>query len=247
MRESRTHPPGTHYYYDMETGVSTWVAPQQALQPEAAALATAAVAEEDAAVPPPIAASVAAAVMGEEEEEDPAGRQQQPAVKEEPAEAGHPPPPKDDRKRPREKEETGSGAAAADREPRHQAKKKKPREVRVLHILRKHRDSRRPTSWRTPGGVTINRDEAASELQSLHELLKEVEGEGDPAELKAAFEELARTESDCSSHKRGGDLGKFGRRKMHAAFEEASFALEVNELSDVIDTPSGVHLILRIE
>eukprot|EP00751_Fragilariopsis_kerguelensis_P048918 CAMPEP_0171049380 /NCGR_PEP_ID=MMETSP0736-20130129/51649_1 /TAXON_ID=186038 /ORGANISM="Fragilariopsis kerguelensis, Strain L26-C5" /LENGTH=140 /DNA_ID=CAMNT_0011501707 /DNA_START=112 /DNA_END=530 /DNA_ORIENTATION=+ len=41
--------------------------------------------------------------------------------------------------------------------------------------------------------------------------------ESDTTELRATFEELARTESDCSSAKRGGDLGFFGRKKMDQA------------------------------
>ena len=88
-------------------------------------------------------------------------------------------------------------------------------------------------------------EEAKSELESLLEIL--LEEQGNFNELKATFEELARTESDCSSAKRGGDLGFFGRRKMQPPFEEASFALKIGELTkQVVETSSGVHLILRI-
>lgn len=41
------------------------------------------------------------------------------------------------------------------------------------------------------------------------------------------FESLASQFSDCSSAKRGGDLGPFGRGAMQKPFEEAAFALEV--------------------
>ncbi len=61
-----------------------------------------------------------------------------------------------------------------------------------------------------------------------------------------SFEELASTESDCSSYKRGGDLGAFGRGKMQKEFEEVAFGLAINELSQPVLTESGVHLILRI-
>jgi peptidyl-prolyl cis-trans isomerase NIMA-interacting 1 len=119
-----------------------------------------------------------------------------------------------------------------------------PKEVRVLHILKKHKDSRRPSSWRQPT-ITQSLEEAREELSGLLDILLEVES--DPEELRATFEELARTESDCSSAKRGGDLGFFGRRKMQPAFEEASFALEIGELTkELVETSSGVHLILRI-
>ena len=62
---------------------------------------------------------------------------------------------------------------------------------------------------------------------------------------KATFEELASKYSDCSSAKRGGDLGLFGRDAMQKPFEDASFALKVGELSKPVFTDSGVHLILR--
>ena len=62
---------------------------------------------------------------------------------------------------------------------------------------------------------------------------------------EVSFSELASTESDCSSAKKGGDLGYFGRGQMQKPFEEASYALKVNELSEVVETDSGLHIILR--
>ncbi|VDN37445.1 unnamed protein product [Gongylonema pulchrum] len=58
---------------------------------------------------------------------------------------------------------------------------------------------------------------------------------------------LAKEFSDCSSAKRGGDLGFIKRRQMQKAFEDAAFSLEVGQLSDIVDTESGLHLIYRIE
>lgn len=62
---------------------------------------------------------------------------------------------------------------------------------------------------------------------------------------KSSFAELAQKYSDCSSAKRGGDLGPFGRGAMQKPFEEAAFSLKVGELSEPIFTDSGVHIILR--
>jgi peptidyl-prolyl cis-trans isomerase SurA len=45
----------------------------------------------------------------------------------------------------------------------------------------------------------------------------------------------------------GGDLGKFGRHQMVPAFETAAFALSVGEISDVVHTPFGFHVIQRYE
>jgi len=57
--------------------------------------------------------------------------------------------------------------------------------------------------------------------------------------------ELAITESDDSSAKKMGDLGFFGRGDMQKEFEEAAFQLKPGEVSNVVDTASGLHLIQR--
>jgi NIMA-interacting peptidyl-prolyl cis-trans isomerase 1 len=57
--------------------------------------------------------------------------------------------------------------------------------------------------------------------------------------------ELAITESDDSSAKKMGDLGFFGRGDMQKEFEEAAFQLKPGEVSNVVETTSGLHLIQR--
>ena len=57
--------------------------------------------------------------------------------------------------------------------------------------------------------------------------------------------QLAATESDCSSAHKGGNLGKFGKGVMQPAFQDAAFALQPGEMSGVVDTDSGLHLIWR--
>ena len=63
---------------------------------------------------------------------------------------------------------------------------------------------------------------------------------------ESTFEELASQFSDCSSAKRGGDLGPFGRGAMQKPFEDASYALQVGEMSETVWTDSGVHIIKRV-
>jgi NIMA-interacting peptidyl-prolyl cis-trans isomerase 1 len=59
------------------------------------------------------------------------------------------------------------------------------------------------------------------------------------------FAQLASEHSDCSSHKNNGDLGWFGKGQMQKPFEDAVLALAVNQISGVVETDSGVHLIMR--
>lgn len=40
-------------------------------------------------------------------------------------------------------------------------------------------------------------------------------------------------------------LGTFGPKQMQKPFEDATFATEVGKMSEIVDTDSGVHLILR--
>lgn len=59
--------------------------------------------------------------------------------------------------------------------------------------------------------------------------------------------ELAVSESDCSSARKMGDLGFFGKGDMQKEFEDASFQLKPGEMSHVVETASGLHLIERYE
>ncbi|MGM0594357.1 MAG: SurA N-terminal domain-containing protein [Pseudomonadota bacterium] len=60
----------------------------------------------------------------------------------------------------------------------------------------------------------------------------------------ADFAALAEAESDDpGSASQGGDLGFFGRGAMVPAFEEAAYALEQDEVSDVVQSPFGFHII----
>ena len=121
-----------------------------------------------------------------------------------------------------------------------------PSEVRCSHILVKHRDSRRPSSWKEKV-ITRSKEDAVVMLEGfLRQLHEARENDGTDAMI-SLFEQIASTESHCSSARRGGDLGAFGRGKMQKPFEEASFALGVNDITEeVVSSDSGVHLILRL-
>lgn len=108
--------------------------------------------------------------------------------------------------------------------------------IRAAHLLVKHRDSRRPASWRE-AEITRSKDEAREILAAYEERIRRGE---------ISLGELALTESDCSSARKSGDLGYFGRGDMQREFEEAAFALKPGEISGIVDTASGLHLIERL-
>jgi len=123
-------------------------------------------------------------------------------------------------------------------EPKRKAQKtEEPTSVRCSHILVKHKGSRNPSSWKQ-STITRSKEEAIKMIKGFREQILSEE---------KSFEEIARVESDCSSAKHDGDLRHFTRGKMQKPFEDASFNLQVGELSDVVSTDSGVHIILRTE
>ncbi|KAM9311139.1 peptidyl-prolyl cis-trans isomerase NIMA-interacting 1 [Gastrophryne carolinensis] len=112
-----------------------------------------------------------------------------------------------------------------------------PAKVRCSHLLVKHNQSRRPSSWRQEN-ITRSKEEALELINGYIQKIKS--GDED-------FETLASQFSDCSSAKAGGDLGAFARGAMQKPFEEASFALRPGEMSGPVFTDSGIHIILRTE
>lgn len=65
----------------------------------------------------------------------------------------------------------------------------------------------------------------------------------DILDKKITFADAAKQNSDCPSKARGGDLGSFGRGRMVPEFEKTAFALEVGQISDIVETQFGYHII----
>lgn len=97
--------------------------------------------------------------------------------------------------------------------------------------------------------------DAFVQVQARHILIKTEEGKEKEAEKKAKevlgkvkaggdFAALAKQYSDDpGSKENGGDLGFFGQGQMVPAFEKAAFALKKNEVSDLVKSDYGYHII----
>ena len=109
----------------------------------------------------------------------------------------------------------------------HQEMFHREEQVRARHIL-----------FKLPEEATAEQEAAVREKaeQVLHELRKD----GDFAALAQQYSE------DMASREKGGDLGFFSRGQMVKPFEDVAFSLPVGELSELVRTAFGYH-ILRLE
>jgi parvulin-like peptidyl-prolyl isomerase/chemotaxis protein histidine kinase CheA len=121
--------------------------------------------------------------------------------------------------------------------------------VRSSHILIKYDGSARQSSWRDPEGKDISRRSNADAEALLDELrgeLAELEGQ----DRLDRFAELAGEVSDCGSARAGGggDLGEMPLSEMAEEIAEVfEGGLDVGDVSDVVETQSGLHIVMRTE
>lgn len=81
------------------------------------------------------------------------------------------------------------------------------------------------------------RGEALLKIQNIQSLLQE----------GANFGALALDYSEDQSRQRGGDLGVVTREQLVPAFAQAAFSLQPGEISDIVETRFGYHLIQMVE
>ena len=100
---------------------------------------------------------------------------------------------------------------------------KQPEQVKASHILIK---------------VEADATDAqkAEARKKINDIQLKIKNGGD-------FAELAKQYSEGPSNVRGGDLGYFRRGQMVKPFEDTAFAMQPNEVSDVVETRFGYHLI----
>jgi peptidyl-prolyl cis-trans isomerase NIMA-interacting 1 len=103
--------------------------------------------------------------------------------------------------------------------------------IRASHLLVGFQGSSLPNQTRSKTEARARAEEA---------LKKAKKGE-DFAKVVATYTD------EPGGAQRGGDLNRFGRGRMVPAFEEAAFALKPNEISGVVETQFGFHVIKRTE
>jgi peptidyl-prolyl cis-trans isomerase C len=89
-----------------------------------------------------------------------------------------------------------------------------------------------------------------NEIHCAHILVKtekEAQAVIERLERGEKFANIASEISLCPSGKRGGDLGTFGRGRMVREFEEAAFTLQKGQLSPIVKTEFGYHIVRRLE
>ena len=103
----------------------------------------------------------------------------------------------------------------------------RPEEVHAQHIL-----------------IKVDKDadsaQKASALKKIQELKKKIDASEE-------FNALAKAHSQCPSAENNGDLGFFSRGRMVPAFEKAAFELKAGQVSGIVETPFGYHLIKVLE
>lgn len=88
-------------------------------------------------------------------------------------------------------------------------------------------------------------DDEGNELSDAKKKEAKKKAEEALAKIKAGedFAEVAKEYSEDSTASNGGELGTFGRGKMVTEFEDASFAMKAGEISDIVETQYGYHII----
>jgi len=104
---------------------------------------------------------------------------------------------------------------------------KEPEKIRARHIL-----------------IQVKPQADKLERESAMKVIADIKQQIDSG---ADFEALAKEKSQDSSATDGGDLGYFERGQMVKPFEQAAFELTVGEVSGIVETPFGFHLIQLVE
>jgi parvulin-like peptidyl-prolyl isomerase len=107
-----------------------------------------------------------------------------------------------------------------------------PEQVKVSHILIK---------FAIPEGAELNDTIKAEAKTKITDIQEQLNNGADFAELAKQYSE------DTASAVNGGDIGFISKGQTVPEFEEAAFALEVGQVSGIVESTFGYHIIKCIE
>ena len=108
-----------------------------------------------------------------------------------------------------------------------------PERIGVKHVLVKYAGAKSAAA-----AITRSREDACLRALEARDRLR---GGADFAEIVSAYSD------ETGAATRGGSLGRMERKELVAPFADAAFELEIHQLSDVVETLFGFHVILRTE
>ncbi|MBX3231018.1 MAG: peptidyl-prolyl cis-trans isomerase [Labilithrix sp.] len=129
--------------------------------------------------------------------------------------------------------ESSPASGAQDPEPAAAPTQPPPKRIGARHVL---------VQWMgaqgAPTSVVRSRDQAQAVAE---EVLRKARAKADFARLVVDYSD------EPNAGARGGSLGVFGHGKMVPEFEEAAFKLQVGQISGIVESPFGFHIIQRTE
>ncbi len=127
-----------------------------------------------------------------------------------------------------------------------------PTEQEVADYYQAHRDDYVTSPQVLAQHILVKTEgmDAADKAQALDKIKAiraRVLAAGSAGEIGQAFVAEAKAHSDCPSGAEGGSLGWFGHGMMVPEFDRAAFSMKCGEVSDVIETQFGYHIILKTD
>ena len=106
-----------------------------------------------------------------------------------------------------------------------------PTQILCQHVLIAFKEAKKPMR-----GVTRSREAARARAETVLSLARK-----DPQD----FDDLVRIYSDDYSKERNGTTGAIKREDVVKPFADAAFALRIGQVSGIVETPFGFHVIKR--
>jgi hypothetical protein len=129
--------------------------------------------------------------------------------------------------------ESAADRCLAEADAKHEKQPSEPDRITVKHVLVRYDGARG-----APVSITRTRAQACLRAQEALAKLKDGTSFGDV---------VAQYSDESGGATREGSLGAIERGDVLPAFGDAAFELKVREVSDVVETPFGFHVILRVE